>query len=141
MVICFSWYGKQDCQYYICAYIPTYVRMNIHMRCTIHVSTRQKKLTTTLVKSSSIHFYLSLFLRTTYIRCPWVLRWSLNGSVLPGQADKKKITTQLASVTGHWFSYIHFVIWAQRALLLGWFLWYTSIQMLCLLTIPTIAAI
>ena len=24
-VICFSWYGKKDCQYYICTYIPMYI--------------------------------------------------------------------------------------------------------------------
>ena len=38
------------------AYVHIYLCMYEHMKCTIQVSTRQKKLTTTLVKSSSVHF-------------------------------------------------------------------------------------
>ena len=48
-------------------YVHTYLCTYEYMRCTIHVSTRQKKSTITLVKSSSVQFYLSLFLRTTYV--------------------------------------------------------------------------
>ena len=69
-------------------------------RLTVHVCT--------IAKSSTICFYRGFFLQPTWH--PWVLQWSVSGSILPGQADSwQEITTWLASETGH-------AIWAYNYL-------------------------
>ena len=62
----------------------------------------------------SVCFYCGWFLRP--VRCPQVLRRSLNNSILPGQADSQlEIVTRLASDDGHWFSYILCYVELKRA--------------------------
>ena len=65
----------------------------------------------TTANSLSVCFYSVLFLSN--VRCPQVLRWSINGFILPGQADNwLGISTQLANDICYWFGYIwlHLVI-------------------------------
>ena len=59
----------------------------------------------TIAKATTVCFYWGLIHGPVWR--PWVLRWSVNGSNLPGQADSPQgITTRLADETGHRSSYI-----------------------------------
>ena len=57
------------------------------------------------VNRLSVYFYCDWFLGP--VRRPRVLEWSLNGYILPWQADSSlEIIRWLPSDFGHWFSYI-----------------------------------
>ena len=59
----------------------------------------------TIAKGSTVYFYRDLIHRP--VCCPRVPGWSVNSSNLPGQAgSQQRITTRLASETGHRCSYI-----------------------------------
>ena len=76
-----------------------------------------------IAKASTVYFYWGLIHGPVWH--PRMLRWSVNGSNLPSQADSRQgVTTGLAGETGHWCSYVHFVMcgtenslnWSQLAI-------------------------
>ena len=70
---------SQDLQYSIC----TYEMSNTHM----YVLYNRNWLPHLLKVHQSVFTSAYFWKLHTYIRYPWVLRWFLNDSILPGQAD------------------------------------------------------
>ena len=68
----------------------------------------------TIAKASKVYFYWGLIHEPVW--CPRVLRWSVNGSNLPGKTDSQQgITTRLASETEHRCSYILWYVGLETA--------------------------
>ena len=80
----------------------------------------------TTAKHLTVFLYWCLILKLVW--CPRVLKWSLNGSNLPGQADSQQgIISRLVVKTGHWCScilwYVDFKTASNKAIWLLNFVW------------------